>query len=86
MVENETLKTWIIRKDKEGYRYLTHKPEQWYDKALFNLIEKEDKLVFRFIWWKDKEPEEEIKGYYIGRITEMLLVRFSNYFGKFEII
>lgn len=26
MVEDESVKTWVIKKDKDGNRYLTHKP------------------------------------------------------------
>jgi len=36
-VEDETLKTWVIRKSQNGNSYLTHKPEQWYDNAILAL-------------------------------------------------
>ena len=85
-IENETIKTWVVRKDKDGTKYLTHKPEQWYDKALFGFKAETDKLVILLTWWEGKEPTEDIKGYYVGRITEILLVNFSDKFGKFEII
>lgn len=85
-VENEDVKTWVVRKDKDGDKFLTHKPEQWYDKALFGMQATEEKVTIKLTWWKDKEPSEDIKGYYVGRLTELLLVNFKNKFGKFEII
>jgi hypothetical protein len=85
-VENETLKTWLVRESKTGTKYLTHKPDQWYDKALFVFKVKKDKLVILLTWLKGNEPAEDIKGYYMGRFTEILLVNFSDKFDKFEII
>lgn len=85
-VENEDVKTWVVRKDANNTKYLTHKPEQWYDKALFNIVSTSDRVSISITWWKDKEPTEDIKGYYMGRFTELLLVNFKDKFGKFEII
>jgi hypothetical protein len=85
-VEKETVKTWVVRKDEKQTKYLTHKPEQWIDKALFGLENEKGKIVISLVWWIDKEPTEDIKCYYIGRLTELLLVNFSSKFGKFEII
>lgn len=84
-VEDETIKTWVLKKDNNGSNFLTHKPEQWIDKALFGFKPETDKLVIFLTWWKDKEPTEDVKGYYVGRLTEILLVNFSNKFDKFEI-
>ena len=86
-VKDETLKTWEIRKDKDGNEFLTHSPEQWSDIALLKFIPQKDRLDIQFAWWqKNDEPTLEIKGYYIGRITEILLVHFANMFDEFEII
>lgn len=86
-VENEDVKTWVIKKNKDGDKLLTHKPEQWCDKALFEMKATEDKVIISLCWWKTKgEPADDIKGYYIGRFTELLLVNFKDKFGKFEII
>ena len=85
-VKKETLKTWEIRTDKEGNQFLTHSPEQWADIALLKFIPKEDRLDIQIAWWqKNDEPSVEIKGYYIGRITEILLVHFATMFDEFEI-
>lgn len=86
-VKDETLKTWEIRKDKDGNEFLTHSPEQWADIALLKFIPQKDRLDVQFAWWqKNDEPTIEIKGYYIGRITEILLVHFANMYDEFEII
>ncbi|MFA7081410.1 MAG: hypothetical protein WC135_02245 [Bacteroidales bacterium] len=84
-VEDDSAKTWEIREGKKN-RYLTHKPDQWYDKALFKFNNEKEKVIIELTWWKDKEPTEYIKGCYMGRLTELLLNNFSDKFGKFEII
>ena len=86
-VENEEVRTWIVRKDKDNNKYLTHKPEQWYDKVLFAFNATTEDVIISIRWWKNyEEPNEETKGYYIGRLTELLLVNFKNYYTAFEII
>jgi len=84
-VNDETIKTWEIKKDQNGAKFLTHKPEQWINKALFGFKSETDKLVLFLTWWKDNEPTEYVKGYYVGRMTEILLVHFSEMYDKFEI-
>ena len=84
-VKDETVKTWEIKKDQNGDEFLTHNPEQWINKALFGFKSEKDKLIIYLTWWKDKEPTEDIKGYYVGRMTEILLVHFSEMYDKFEI-
>ena len=37
-VENEIVKTWEIRRDRDGNRYLTHTPDQWKDEAIFYFL------------------------------------------------
>lgn len=84
---NETIKTWGIRNDDQGERYLTHSPEQWKDKVLFGFKSTHDKVIIELVWWKTYgEPAKDVKGYCIGRLTEMLLVHFIDEFGKFQII
>jgi hypothetical protein len=86
-IENEDVKTWVIKKNKDGDKFLTHKPEQWCDKALFGLKATDDKVTISLHWWeKIGEPADDIKGYYIGRFTELLLVNFKEKFTKFEIV
>lgn len=85
-VDDETIKTWISKTDTMGVKYLTHKPEQWEDKAVFVFEAEKFKLVITLLWLTGNEPTNDIKGYYMGRFTEILLVHFSNEFSKFEII
>jgi len=85
-VEDETLKTWVIRKSKEGNSYLTHKPEQWYDLALLSFLAKTDSLEINITHWTGKQSSKDIDGYYIGRFTEVLLVHFASYYDTFEVI
>jgi hypothetical protein len=84
-VEDENLKTWLIRKDSDGNKFLTHKPDQWYDLALIGFSIKQNQLEVYLNWWKGKEPNEDVKGYYIGRFVEILLVHFKNDFINFTI-
>jgi hypothetical protein len=84
-VEDEKIKTWIIRKDSSGNRFLTHKPEQWYDLALIGFDATSNQLEARITWWKDKEPSEDVKGYYLGRFVEILMVHFNRYFNNITI-
>jgi hypothetical protein len=79
--ENDTLKTWLIRKDSAGNKYLTHEPAQWLDKALLRFDVNASQLEVSLTWWDGKEkPSEDLKGYYIGRFIEVLLVHFRNDF------
>lgn len=86
-VENEEVRTWIVRKDKDNNKYLTHKPEQWCDKVLFALNATIEDVRISINWWKNyEEPDDETKGYCIGRLTELLLVNFKDNYTAFEII
>jgi hypothetical protein len=84
-VKDETLKTWEIRTDADKVDYLTHKPDQWYDKALLKFTVTKDQLEIAVYWWKSKVPDESIKGYYIGRFAEVLLVHFGGDFPDFTV-
>ncbi len=76
-VEDENLKTWVVR-SSGGTKYLTHKPEQWYDLALIGFTVATNQLEAYVTWWKGKEPGEDVKGYYLGRFVEILLVHFKS--------
>ncbi len=84
-VEDEDLKTWVITKDAKNTLYLTHKPAQWNNLALIGFTVKANQLEAYLTWWKDKEPNEDIKGYYIGRFAEVLLVHFKSQFNNFTV-
>src|SRR4051812_20140145 len=80
-VKDETLKTWEVRTGQ--VKYLTHKPTQWYDKVLLKFLVTETILEIDTYWWKGNVPDEDVKGYYIGRFTEVLLVHFRDDFDDF---
>ncbi|KEO71670.1 hypothetical protein [Anditalea andensis] len=84
-VEDENLKTWVIRIDSKSEKYLTHKPNQWYDLALIEFIVLPNQLEAKIAWWDNNEPTDEVKGYYIGRFVEILLVHFKDNFKNFSV-
>jgi hypothetical protein len=84
-VEDETLKTWEVRTDTKKIQFLTHKPEQWYDRTLLRFTVKKDALIIDSTKWKSKEADEAANGYFIGRFTEILLVHFSDDFNDFTV-
>ncbi|MHA4875210.1 hypothetical protein, partial [Enterococcus faecium] len=62
-----------------------HTPEQWAEKAMLKPYIYKDRTTLKIIWWsKNDEPTMEVKGYIVGRFTEVLLVHFRNYFTKLE--
>ena len=79
------LKTWKrVENDKNETLY-SHTPEQWAEKAMPKPYIYKDRTTFKITWWsKNDEPTNEVKGYIVGRFTEILLVHFRNYFTKLE--
>lgn len=84
-VEDETLKTWVVRKSQNGNSYLTHKPEQWYDRAILIFNTTNDALEISVDHWDGKLEELSVYGYYLGRFTEALFVHFSSDYETFEV-
>jgi hypothetical protein len=79
------LKTWKRVANSSGETLYTHTPEQWVDKVLLKPSALRDRARFTINWWSNRdEPTVEIKGYVIGRFTEVLMVHFRNYFSKLE--
>lgn len=84
-IDKQEIKTWEIKKSDSDIVY-NHNPEQWSDKALIRPENHNKGLLFEIVWWdKNGEPEVEIKGYIIGRFTEMLMVHFRDQFEYLEI-
>jgi len=84
-VEDETLRTWEVRTDNNNVEFLTHKPEQWYDRTLLRFTVKKDVLLIDTTFWKSKGADKVSDGYFIGRFTEVLLVHFSDDFDTFTV-
>ena len=85
-IKDGNLKTWDKVVNAKGQTLYTHTPEQWNGKAMPKPYFYDDKIRFEMEWWsKNEEPSEEVKGYILGRFTEVLMVHFSNYFSNLEI-
>jgi len=84
-IKEEDLKTWaIVKNDKDEILY-SHTPQQWNEKAMIKPYTKEGRVTFSVSWWsKSGDPGSEVKGYILGRFTEILVVHFRNYFSRLE--
>lgn len=80
-IEDGDLITWKkVLNDKNEILY-SHIPEQWNEKAMPKPQLHQKMVAFKILWWsKNDEPTEEVKGYIVGRFTEVLMVHFRNYF------
>ncbi|WP_292947522.1 hypothetical protein [Mucilaginibacter sp. 44-25] len=79
-VEDKTLKTWEIRESKDDSYLLTHKPEQWADRALLEFLVSEEVLLIRTVTWRNHEEDLAAQNFFIGRFVEILLQHFGKYF------
>ena len=83
-IDNKELKTWEIKKNNKGEILYNHTPEQWSDAALIKPLNHEKGLELRVSWWDNNQPDEAIKGYILGRFTEILMVHFRKLFDVLE--
>lgn len=84
---DQVIKTWCIVKNTKGDEFLTHKPEQWFKKALLKPTTAINpiRLILTVVWFSDSvTPNEYTKGLYIGRFTEELLEHYRTDFSKLE--
>lgn len=80
-IKDEDLKTWKIVFNNKNETLYSHTPEQWDGKALLQPTATVSSVTFTVTWWiKEGEPDEAIKGYILGRFTEVLMVHFRDYF------
>lgn len=86
-IATEKIKTWSIVLDAEKKEYLTHKPDQWFKKALLrpSTATIPQRLILTVTWFSNSIPSEYIKGLYVGRFTEELLEHYRRDFSKLEI-
>lgn len=84
-INDGELKTWEIKKDNKGETLFNHIPPQWSDKALLKPSILDEKLILSINWWKGYEPEDNIKGYILGRFIEILMVHYREEFDFLEI-
>lgn len=84
ITKNE-IRTWEIKDTTTGFVY-NHTPEQWNDKALIKPDIHDNNLLLEIVWWESVyEPGDDIKGYIIGRFTELLMVHCSDSFDYLEV-
>jgi hypothetical protein len=84
-IKDGDLKTWKRVENNKQETLYSHTPEQWAEKAMLKPKVHSDKATFLIAWWsKNDEPTLEVKGYVLGRFTEVLMVHFTSYFTKLE--
>ncbi len=83
-IEKKELKTWEIKKNTKDEILYNHTPEQWSNAVLIKPLSHEKGLEMKVLWWDDNEPNEAIKGYVLGRFTEILMVHFRQLFDVLE--
>jgi hypothetical protein len=82
---DENIKTWSVVKDSTNNECLTYNPSQWKNEALKPKFETiPERLVLTITSWQGKEPTEYIKGFYVGRFTEVLLEHYRRDYSKLE--
>lgn len=75
-----TLNTWTYRKGLED-EYITHSPEQWYDKVILEFAPSEDndELEVKASYWTGKEvPTAADYGTILGRFAERLWIQYRE--------
>lgn len=86
MMEDDELLTWKKVANAKGEVLYSHTPSQWNETAMPKPHVKDDRVSFVITWWKKNgEPEESVKGYILGRFTEILIVHFKDHFSKLEV-
>lgn len=85
-IQDEKIKTWEFVPTSNSGEVLTHKPPQWYKKAILipTTGTNPSRLILNVNWYSGKEPDEYTKGLYIGRFTEELLEHYRNSYSKLE--
>lgn len=72
--KNGALNTWTYRKGKDD-EYITHSPEQWYDKVILVFTPSKDNDEPAY-WSGSDEPSEADYGTILGRFAERLWIQF----------
>jgi len=85
-IVDENIKTWSIIQNNKNQDFLTHKPAQWYKKALLepSTATNPTRLILTVNWFTNDVPNEYTKGLYVGRFTEELLEHYRASFSKLE--
>lgn len=75
-----TLTTWTYRKGKDD-EFITHSPEQWYDKVILEFTPSEDnnELEVKPAYWDGHDkPTKSDYGTILGRFAERLWIQYRS--------
>lgn len=86
------IETWEIKLTSDDERRLVHTTNQWEDKGNIEIMSKRNSnnhiVIAKFHYWRkfpaDQRTRDE-KDYYYGRLTELLLVHFKEYYSDITI-
>lgn len=90
-IDDIFIRAWSYTRSGDNYDIIYYNLEQYTrhpeKNVLFRLTTDGANIVFSTAWWrKNPEPEKELLCLHVGRLTEMLLRYYSDYFIKFTII
>lgn len=86
-----TIDTWSYIKSSDKYDIIYHNLPQYKNDITKNVLFRVEvdgiNVILSSAWWsKNPEPSKDIISLHIGRLTEMLLIHFRNYYHRFSII
>ena len=81
--------TWQCVETDKGDRVLVHTTDQWAEKGCIALIQEDirNELQARFHYWDScNDKSNDDAKIMLGRFTELILVHFSYYIDKIEVM
>lgn len=87
-----SIETWEVELTRDDEKRLVHTTNQWEDKGNIEIVSKRNSnnhtVIAKFHYWR-KYPKDQRTGdeeyYYFGRLTELLLVHFKEYYSDITI-
>ena len=87
--QGNNIETWEVRLTGNGERRLVHTTNQWEDKGNIEIVSKRNSnnhiVIAKFHYWREFPTAQRTgqeKYYYYGRLTELLLVHFKEYYSS----
>lgn len=87
--DGKGIATWQCIETDTGERVLVHTSDQWAEKGSIALKQEygRNELQVKFHYWDSCEDRcNDDDRYMLGRFTELVLVHFSYYINKIEIV